>query len=108
MKPKNLSFSTKQIYTDYAPYIEKEKDTSALDYFYENPCIDTIKDLKNDLEKSVPDKQFIQELKGLLSNHGAFYSSMTGSGSAVFGLFEKKPELLHHERCQTYSACFVS
>lgn len=35
----------------------------------------------------------IAEIKSLLMERGAMYASMSGSGSAVFGLFESRPEL---------------
>ncbi|MEL7004324.1 MAG: 4-(cytidine 5'-diphospho)-2-C-methyl-D-erythritol kinase [Bacteroidota bacterium] len=50
--------------------------------------------LKNDFEKSIFPKYFaISDLKGQLVDSGANYASMTGSGSAVFGLFNKKPDV---------------
>lgn len=50
--------------------------------------------LVNDFEPSVF-KRYpqIAEVKRLLLEHGAVYASMSGSGSAVFGLFHGKPEL---------------
>lgn len=48
--------------------------------------------LKNDFEPSVF-AQFpvVERIKNLLYQEGAVYASMTGSGSAVFGLFRDKP-----------------
>ena len=48
--------------------------------------------LKNDFEPSVF-AQFpvVERVKNLLILEGAVYASMTGSGSAVFGLFRDKP-----------------
>jgi 4-diphosphocytidyl-2-C-methyl-D-erythritol kinase len=48
----------------------------------------------NDFEISVFAKfPAIKELKILLYNAGALYASMSGSGSAVYGIFNEKPEL---------------
>lgn len=46
--------------------------------------------VKNDFETSVfPNHPQIKVLKDKFYNDGALFSSMTGSGSAVFGIFEK-------------------
>lgn len=45
--------------------------------------------LKNDFEEpAIQEFSTIQTIKNELTRQGAFYTSMTGSGSAVFGLFE--------------------
>jgi len=45
--------------------------------------------VKNDFEGSIfPNHPEIKELKEKIYNEGALYSSMTGSGSAVYGVFE--------------------
>jgi 4-diphosphocytidyl-2-C-methyl-D-erythritol kinase len=50
--------------------------------------------LVNHFEKSVFNRYpQIEKLKEQLYVSGAVYSSMSGSGSAVFGLFEKRPDL---------------
>jgi 4-diphosphocytidyl-2-C-methyl-D-erythritol kinase len=53
-------------------------------------------DLKNDFEKSVGAKH--PEIPALISrlySNGASYAGMSGSGSAVFGIFETLPEELN-------------
>lgn len=50
--------------------------------------------LKNDFEASVFKKHpVIGEIKRKLYQQGALYASMSGSGSAVFGIFEKPVDL---------------
>ncbi len=50
--------------------------------------------IKNDFEESVykihPE---IRNIKQTLYNTGALYAQMSGSGSSVFGIFSKKPEI---------------
>lgn len=46
--------------------------------------------LYNDFERSLfPKYPILQELKGQLYNLGAVYASMTGSGAALYGFFER-------------------
>lgn len=68
--------------------------------------IETWKDLLiNDFEKSVavlyPE---IREIKRILYEKGAIYASMTGSGSAVFGIFKNKP----NDVKSTFEHCFTT
>lgn len=50
--------------------------------------------LKNDFEESVFKRHpLIGEIKQKLYQHGAVYASMSGSGSAIFGIFEKPVEI---------------
>lgn len=49
--------------------------------------------LSNDFEKSIfPNHADISNLKDQLYTMGAIYSSMTGSGSSVYGIFKKRPK----------------
>ena len=49
--------------------------------------------LENVFEQSIfPQNPAIADIKSRMYRHGALYASMSGSGSSVFGLFEKKPE----------------
>jgi 4-diphosphocytidyl-2-C-methyl-D-erythritol kinase len=73
-------------------------NSGSLKNILEQTPIDQWKDtLKNDFEASVFKKYpRIQELKQTLYEHGAVYASMSGSGSAVFGIFDK-PVALHEQ-----------
>lgn len=53
-----------------------------------------IRSLKNDFEPSVFKKYpAIASIKEALYEAGAYYASMSGSGSAVFGIFNSKPSI---------------
>lgn len=50
--------------------------------------------LKNDFEPSIFSKYpVVQSVKQTLYDQGALYACMSGSGSAVFGIFENEPKL---------------
>ncbi|TAE10336.1 MAG: 4-(cytidine 5'-diphospho)-2-C-methyl-D-erythritol kinase [Bacteroidetes bacterium] len=50
--------------------------------------------VQNDFEKSLfPQYPILPAIKQTLYDTGAFYASMTGSGSAVFGLFEAETDI---------------
>ncbi|TCO07666.1 4-(cytidine 5'-diphospho)-2-C-methyl-D-erythritol kinase [Natronoflexus pectinivorans] len=58
--------------------------------------------LKNDFEDTVFQKHpAIAEIKENFYRNGAIYASMSGSGSAVYGLFKDKPEI-------TWSSTYVT
>lgn len=62
-------------------------------------------ELENDFEKTVFRKYpRIAEIKEQMYTEGALYSSMSGSGSAVFGLFKTKPSTTKYPQCR----CFCS
>jgi len=64
------------------------------------------KDLVNDFEESVfalhPE---IGDIKNRLYDMGATYAAMSGSGSALFGLFKEKPEHLAQAFNGIFSFC---
>jgi len=50
--------------------------------------------VKNDFEKSLfPKFPVLKEIKDLLYKEGAAYAAMSGSGSTLFGIFEKENDL---------------
>jgi 4-diphosphocytidyl-2-C-methyl-D-erythritol kinase len=82
--------NTKEAYKNCRPY----KGAGDLREYYDR-SIKEWKDLiVNDFERSIfsgyPE---IAGLKELLYKIGAVYSSMSGSGSSVYGIFNKKPEI---------------
>jgi len=65
--------------------------------------------LHNDFENSVfelyPD---IQEIKNLMYRHGAVYSAMSGSGSAVYGLFSEQTDHAAFPGCEVFQTLLGS
>ncbi|MDP3472159.1 MAG: 4-(cytidine 5'-diphospho)-2-C-methyl-D-erythritol kinase, partial [Algoriphagus sp.] len=56
-------------------------------------------ELVNDFEPSIfKNHPEIAEIKEKMYDAGAFYSAMSGSGSSVFGLFEKKPRNVNFDK----------
>lgn len=63
--------------------------------------------LVNDFEKTIfAANPAIARLKKLLYDEGALYASMSGSGSAVFGIFDRAPALDVDFDSETYGAVF--
>lgn len=87
----NIHISTQQAYAGVKP---KDSDQNLIDDLSNG--ITTWKNtIKNDFELSVFN-QFseVEKVKNDLYGNGAIYASMTGSGSAVFGIFDNKIEAL--------------
>jgi len=62
------------------------------------PVSDWRKYIKNDFEESIfKNHVMIRGVKAALYEAGALFASMSGSGSSVFGIFDKVPELSHLE-----------
>jgi len=89
--------STKEAYAMVKP----QKPPFSLEKLSAIPVREWKHVLFNDFESCVFSKYpYIQELKEKLYAMGAVYASMSGSGSAVFGLFEKTVS-------SNFSNCFV-
>ena len=93
LKP-NIAVSTPEAYKNVIPRNPKYRLTEIV-----KTPIDGWKNLiVNDFEKSVYAKYpQIAELKQLLYSLGANYASMSGSGSAVFGIFRHLPTELENK-----------
>ena len=89
IKPR-FNISTKEAYSKVKPMIPK---TSLVEDF-KRPVREWQGLIKNDFEASVfPEHPELQRYKDLLYESGALYASMTGSGSALFGIFDHEPVL---------------
>lgn len=82
--------NTKEAYRDCRPY---KGETNLQEYYTRS--INEWKDLiVNDFEESIFIKYpQIADLKKTLYGMGALYSSLSGSGSSVYGIFDRKPEI---------------
>lgn len=84
----NLHISTKEAYAGIAP---KPVVSDWKNWMQDTASWKEV--LKNDFEDSIfPQYPQLGELKASFYEKGAFYAAMSGSGSSVFGLFDKEPE----------------
>lgn len=83
-----IQISTREAYLN-TPHSKPEKN---LEYIYNQDITEWKNDMVNDFEDFVfrvhPQ---IEECKNILYKAGALFSSMSGSGSTVYGIFEGKP-----------------
>ncbi len=67
------------------------------------------RELHNDFENTVFDLYpEIQDIRNSMYRHGAIYSSMSGSGSAVYGLFKEKPAEMDFSGCDVFQTLLGS
>ena len=85
-----FNISTKEAYSKVKPQTPK---TSLLEDF-NRPVMEWKDYIKNDFEQFLfPKHPELQRYKDALYESGALYAAMTGSGSALFGIFEGDPVL---------------
>jgi 4-diphosphocytidyl-2-C-methyl-D-erythritol kinase len=88
IKPE-VHVSTQQAYEGIIPCVPLKKLADVISNYNEWKLF-----LGNDFEVSILEKFIsIKTIKQNLYNAGAEYASMTGSGSAVYGIFSSKPEM---------------
>lgn len=89
VKP-DVFVSTKDAFAEIKPM----SPAISLKEIISRPIEDWKKLMTNDFEKSIfPKYPLIEKIKNDLYTHGALYASMSGSGSSVFGLFDKEIDL---------------
>lgn len=85
-----ISISTKTAYQQIQPKQPEEPLNKLIQY----PIKDWPEMIGNDFEQYVVEAYpEIKALKSSLYEAGAYYASLTGSGSAVYGIFEEAPSL---------------
>lgn len=96
------SVNLKEIKANNKIFLEN-KIKNNLEYFNNN---NNLKEkFSNDLEKIVIKKYSeVKEIKDKILESGAFFSSMTGSGSACFGFFKKEDILDGKERLENHNS----
>ena len=82
----DIHISTKEAYSGIVP----KTPVLSVEKIIELPIIKWKGKLKNDFEESIFEKHLqLEGIKDELYKQGSIYSSMSGSGSVVFGIFEK-------------------
>ena len=83
-----IKISTREAYGNCSP----SKPSVPLQTLVKHPVNEWKEIIVNDFEKTVfPFHPEIKEIKQALYSSGAVYSSMSGSGSTVYGIFKEKP-----------------
>lgn len=86
----NVHSNTKEAYS----LVKPQQLSRSLSEIIQQPISTWKNELVNDFEKSIFSLYpVVEKTKNDLYDLGALYASMSGSGSAVFGLFEHKPEM---------------
>jgi 4-diphosphocytidyl-2-C-methyl-D-erythritol kinase len=93
------SINTKEAYNNIIP----KKTNGFLPEAIKQPISEWENLIFNDFESFVFKKHpEIQTIKTTLYEHGALYASMSGSGSAVYGIFDKMPQISFSENYITF------
>ncbi|MBL7935365.1 MAG: 4-(cytidine 5'-diphospho)-2-C-methyl-D-erythritol kinase [Bacteroidia bacterium] len=88
----NVHSNTKEAYS----LVKPTQPTKSLLEVIQQPIATWKTDLINDFETSIFNLYpVVEKTKHDLYEAGAVYACMSGSGSAVFGLFEKEPDIKH-------------
>lgn len=88
----NVHSNTKEAYSLVKPSVPSKPILEIL----KQPVTTWKEDLKNDFENSIVSKYpLVKEIKQELYKQGALYASMSGSGSAVYGIFNQLGDLNH-------------
>jgi 4-diphosphocytidyl-2-C-methyl-D-erythritol kinase len=105
VKPNNVAVSTAEAYAHIAP---RNPDTD-LRSIIALPVERWQGALVNDFEDGVFEKYpLLRDIKNRLYEYGASYAAMSGSGSAIFGIFKHLPQGIAHQfpHCVTYTQTF--
>lgn len=101
----NIHIPTSWAYSLITPQLPKKK---VIEVIQTVPITEWKHHLINDFEEPIF-KYYpkLKEIKEWLYKNGAIYASMTGSGSAIFGIFDKKPELDFQKNYFYWAGTFI-
>ena len=89
IKP-DIHISTPEAYSGVSP----KKPEKSVKELIKLPLKDWKENIFNDFEDSIfPNHPELKKLKEELYESGAIYAAMSGSGSSMFGIFEREPEI---------------
>lgn len=95
-----ISVSTAQAYSGVTPHSPKTSLRERLG----RPIHEWKGNISNDFEKSVFERfPQLNAIKFSLYNAGAVYASMSGSGSALYGIFDHIPDFIPHDTSEIES-----
>ena len=98
VKP-NVAVSTREAFANIHPHRPQKSCREVI----AQPIETWREELTNDFEESIfPQYPEIRMIKEKLYEQGAVYAAMSGSGSAVFGIFEHADESM----CEVFDKCF--
>lgn len=96
----NLHISTKEAYANIIPH----KGDKSIREIVTTPISEWKDHLKNDFEKALFESHpLLSKIKKQLYDHGAIYAAMSGSGSCMFGIFDKDPRMTFPKKYKTWS-----
>ncbi len=113
LKPKHIAVSTKLCYQNYAAMNNPAKisfySKKIAEVFKNNFSVEELSEfLYNDLELGVKDiYPELDGIKKILNDNGAIASIMTGSGSAVFGIFKEQTEIITNDDILCYNTVSI-
>ncbi|MDE6702330.1 MAG: 4-(cytidine 5'-diphospho)-2-C-methyl-D-erythritol kinase [Muribaculaceae bacterium] len=104
-KPEATSVSTAEAYSGVIPAVPNITTDMVVSQFMPEEWTDR---LINGFEKHIFElKPEIAQIKRYILDSGAVYASMSGSGSAVYGLFSDVSLAESAARCLSHCACFI-
>ncbi|MDD2635725.1 MAG: 4-(cytidine 5'-diphospho)-2-C-methyl-D-erythritol kinase [Bacteroidales bacterium] len=93
----NISVNTANAYKNCKPHLPEQNLSKLINL----PIQEWKNNIKNDFEASIfPDYPILSTIKQELYEKGAVYAQMSGSGSALFGIFPKKIKYLRLTNCR--------
>ncbi|PLX08288.1 MAG: 4-(cytidine 5'-diphospho)-2-C-methyl-D-erythritol kinase [Marinilabiliales bacterium] len=93
----DVAVKTANAYKNCKPHFPDKK----LEDLLKLPVQNWKDNIKNDFEESIfPEHPILAEIKKELYEKGAIYAQMSGSGSAIYGIFDESPDNININSCK--------